>query len=66
MQITDRFWNQYKNSLQFLDKLMGQQNENIENKVKRGKLKEEYSRICLQRDPFNKISGNRFFITLCP
>ena len=45
MQITDRFWNQYKNSLQFLDKLMGQKNEIIENKVKRGKLKEEYSRI---------------------
>ena len=23
MQITDRFWNHYDNSLQFLDKLMG-------------------------------------------
>ena len=27
MQKTDRFWNQYENSLEFLDKLMGQYNE---------------------------------------
>ena len=27
MQITDRFWNQFENSLQFLDSLMDQESE---------------------------------------